>query len=154
MKSTATCTIWFEDGTEVKHVNVTYSRWSHDDKSFVVQRYDPDDENRLQTFVYKREHIKTTVREQDYTDAIDLTEKPTPDKSLDDSNPPSIRIREGKYNCWIIVYGAREDLAWSGSRWLQHIGGNTIGTEQVFNFADKKEAETYAKTHFPNATRK
>ena len=72
MKSTATATVWFEDGTEVTHVNVTYSRWSLDDKAFVVQRYDPENEDRLQTLVYKREHVKYTMRVEDDSPQINL----------------------------------------------------------------------------------
>ncbi len=75
MKSTATATIWFEDGTEITHVNVTYSRWSSDNAFFIVQRYDPADETRLQTFVYKHQHIKNTVRVQDDTPEINLATK-------------------------------------------------------------------------------
>jgi hypothetical protein len=154
MKSTATCTIWFDDGTEIKHVNVTYSRWSHDDKSFVVQRYDPADENRLQTFVHKREHIKQTVREQDYTEEIDLTERPKEQPGLDDPNPTSIQIKEGGLVKFYIVHGGRPDLAWSGSRWVPHIGGYQSSAEKTCGFETRKEAEAYAKGHFPGAALK
>jgi hypothetical protein len=76
MKSTATATIYFEDGSEVTHVNVTYARWGGNrDERFIVQRYDPADESRLQTFVYKREHVKNTVRVQDDTPEVNLTEE-------------------------------------------------------------------------------
>lgn len=76
MKSTATATVYFEDGTEVTHANVTYSRWQDDYTMFCVQRYDPADETRLQTFVYKREHVKSTLREQDDSPQFNLTEMP------------------------------------------------------------------------------
>jgi hypothetical protein len=150
MKSTATCTIWFEDGTEVKHVNVTYSRWSEKHR-FVVQCYDPADENRLQTFVYKRKHIKQTLREQDYTEENDLTERPKEQPGLDDPNPTSIQIKEGGLVKFYIVHGGRPDLAWNGSRWVPHIGGYSASAEKVYSFENRKEAEAYAKVCFPGA---
>jgi hypothetical protein len=152
MKSTATATIWFEDGTEITHTNVTYSKWDSKHR-FIVQRYHPDNESRLQTFIYKRKNIKSTMREQDYNAELDLTEKPSPAEGLDDLKPQSIYIREGLTNRWIITYGPRQDLAWTGQRWMPHIGGQTIGLGKtpISNFASRKQAEAHAKERFPNA---
>ena len=74
MKSTATCTIYFEDATDQTFVNVTHSRWSYDDKFFIVQHYDPADDTRLQTWVFKREYVRKTVRAEDDTPATNLLE--------------------------------------------------------------------------------
>jgi len=74
MKSTATATVYFEDGSEVTHVNVTYARWSgYRDDRLVVQRYDPDNEARLQTFSYKRESVRSYLRVEDDTPENNFT---------------------------------------------------------------------------------
>jgi hypothetical protein len=78
MKSTATCTIYFEDGTEQTFVNVTHSRWEGDNVFFVVQHYDPADDTRLQTWVFKREHVRKTVRGEADTPATNLSERRKP----------------------------------------------------------------------------
>jgi hypothetical protein len=83
MKSTATCTVYFEDGSEETYVNVTYSRWQYDNHSFVVQHYDSADDTRLQTWVFKRENVKKTVRVQDDSPAINLTEQEKPKEKED-----------------------------------------------------------------------
>jgi len=78
MKSTATCTIYFEDGTEQTFVNVTHSRWALDNVFFVVQQYDPADDTRLRTWVFKSEHIRKTVRVEDDTPATNFLERLKP----------------------------------------------------------------------------
>ena len=151
MKTANTCTIWFEDGTEVNHVNVTYSRWEGNGYgTFIVQRYDPADENRLQTFVYKRRNIKNTLREQPYSEDIDLAEKRKPEPGIEDENPKSVTI-EGLASHFYIVHSEHPDLAYSGSRWVPHIGGYPSRAIKVRGFGSRKEAEAYAKVCFPNA---
>jgi hypothetical protein len=155
MKSSATCTIHLEDGTQITHINVIYSRWERGYSTFVVQRYDPADESRLQTFVYKRKNIKNTVREQEYSEDIDLTDKPKEQPGLDDENPQSVKIEDrGSFGSakFYIVHGDHPELAYSGSRWVPHIGGHQTTALQVRNFGHRKEAEAYVKVCFPGAT--
>lgn len=62
---------------------------------------------------------------------------------------PSIRLAENVLGRWIIVNGASDSLAWSGSRWVPHRLGVASGGIQISNFATRDEAHEYALEQFP-----
>ena len=54
------------------------------------------------------------------------------------------RIEQSKLGRWIIVQAQLPRRAWSGARWVEHVGGIGV-TVQVSNFETKEAAEQYAR---------
>jgi len=56
----------------------------------------------------------------------------------------SYRIEQSRLGRWIIVNAQLPRRAWSGSRWVEHVGGIGV-TVQVSNFETEEEADRYAR---------
>jgi hypothetical protein len=54
------------------------------------------------------------------------------------------RIRMGLLNWWFIVHPTRDDLAWSGSQWVEHQRGVGLYV-QVSNFSSREAADATAQ---------
>jgi hypothetical protein len=66
------------------------------------------------------------------------------------STAQSIRLAENFLKRWVIVNGAHEDLAWSGTHWVPHRQGIPTGDVQICNFDSRQDALKYVKEYFPN----
>jgi hypothetical protein len=59
----------------------------------------------------------------------------------------TLKIRRNSLHRWIIVHPQLDELAWSGSRWVE-IDYNGLPREvQVCNFETASEAAKYAEEH-------
>jgi hypothetical protein len=58
----------------------------------------------------------------------------------------NVHLVKTVFNRWVIVNAEHPSFAWSGSQWVKHQDGMSIGNTQISNLDDRESATEYAKS--------